>query len=213
MTISELDQAMAAALEDRRLLTHPFYRRWQLGEVTLGELAAYAAQYRHFEAGLPSFLTGLAGALPEGPARDLVAANLRDELGDPVPHLELFERFADAVGAPVETPSPATRALLETYAELGAEGPAAALAGFLAYEAQAPEVAASKAGGLRRHYGIGDDGVGFWEHHADVDARHGAWTAEALAATADDPGVVTAAARRAADAWWAFLDERDAQPV
>ena len=213
MTTTDLDRAVTAALEDRRLLTHPFYRRWELGEVSVAELASYAAQYRHFEAGLPAFLAGLAGDLPAGPARDLVTANLRDELGDPVAHLELFEHFAGAVGAPVEEPSPAMSALLATYGELRAEGPAAALAGFLAYESQAPEVAASKAQGLRRHYGVDDDGVAFWEHHAEVDARHGAWTADALAATADDPSVVTAASRRAADAWWGFLDEREAQRV
>lgn len=211
MTTTDLDRAVTAALEDRRLLAHPFYRRWELGEVSVTELAAYAAQYRHFEAGLPSFLAGLADDLPAGPARDLVTANLRDELGDPVAHLELFEGFAAAVGAPACEPSPAMSALLDTYGELRAEGPAAALAGFLAYESQAPDVAASKARGLRRHYGVGDDGVAFWEHHAEVDARHGAWTAAALEATADDPSAVTTAARRAADAWWTFLDEREAQ--
>lgn len=210
MTPTDLDRALAGALADRRLLDHPFYRRWQRGEVSIAELGAYGAQYRHFEAGLPAFLSALVEELPEGTARRLVAANLADELGDPVPHLELFGAFATAVAATDAPASPATVGLLETYEELLADGPAAALAGFAAYECQAPEVARSKAEGLRRHYGLGDDGVAFWDLHAEVDARHGAWATEALSSTADDVTVVARAARRAADAWWAFLDEREA---
>ena len=41
-----LDQA----LEGRRLLDHPFYRRWENGELIEGELQHYAEQYRFFEA-------------------------------------------------------------------------------------------------------------------------------------------------------------------
>ena len=29
------------------VLEHPFYQRWSRGELTRGELAAYAGQYRH----------------------------------------------------------------------------------------------------------------------------------------------------------------------
>ena len=101
-----LDRALAAALADRQLLDHPFYRRWEAGQVSMAELAAYAAQYRYFERYLPRFLSQLTHALPEGPARDLVAANLADEQGDPIPHAELFEQFAGAVAAGDDAPSP-----------------------------------------------------------------------------------------------------------
>ena len=205
------DISPESALTGRRLLDHPFYRRWEAGQVTMTELAGYAAQYRHFEAALPSLLARLEDLVPAGPARELVAANRADELGDPVPHLELFDRFAAAVDAGPEPASPATAALLATYDDLLEEGGAAGLAGFLAYECQAAEVAASKASGLRRHYGLDDEAVSFWEHHAAVDARHGRWLGEALGQTAaDGPDSVLAAVRRGADAWWAFLDEREA---
>ena len=211
MLRSEVDAVLAEVLRERRLLDHPFYRRWEAGQVTMAELAGYAAQYRHFEAAVPSFLARLEDLVPAGPARELVAANRADELGDPVPHLELFDRFAAAVDAGLEPASPATAALLATYDDLLDEGGAAGLAGFLAYECQAAEVAASKASGLRRHYGLDDEAVSFWEHHAAVDARHGRWLEEALGqAATDGPDSVLAAARRGADAWWAFLDEREA---
>ena len=39
-----------------------------------------------------------------------------------------------------------------------------------AYETQAAAVAATKAAGLRRHYGIDGPGVAFWDVHADLEA-------------------------------------------
>lgn len=210
MQTPQIDTWVDAALEERRLLTHPFYRRWEAGEVSLRELASYAAQYRHFEKHIPGFLTKLAAALPEGSARTLVRSNLEDELGDPVPHTELFERFADAVGAGREDPSPAMGRLLATYDELLDESPESGLAGFLAYESQAAEVAKNKADTLREQYGFDTDAVGFWDHHARVDVQHREWTRDALAVAMSDPSRSEAALQEAADAWWAFLDEREA---
>jgi hypothetical protein len=40
---------------------------------------------------------------------------------------------------------------------------------------------------------------------------HGDWALDALALLGADPADVTDAARRGADAWWAFLDEREAE--
>lgn len=199
---------LAAALSGRRLLEHPFYRRWERGEISRPELAAYASQYRHFERYLPDFLSQLVAALPEGTARDLIAANLADELGDPIPHVELFEGFASAVGASPDDVSPATRNLIGMFEELLAIGPLPALAGFVAYESQSSEVAERKAEGLRCHYGLDGDGVSFWEHHATVDTRHGEWAVQALEQACEDPTVLVSFAKRSADAWWSFLDER-----
>ena len=213
MSSLQTDSALSTALSGRLLLDHPFYRRWEAGQVGGAELGAYAAQYRHFEAALPSLLARLEALLPAGPARDLVAANRADEQGDPVPHLELFDRFGAAVGAWPAPAGEATAGLLATYDDLLGQGGQAGLAGFLAYESQAAEVAASKASGLRVHYGLDEEAVSFWDHHASVDARHGAWLAEALGQVASDHESVVSAARRAADAWWAFLDEREAAAV
>jgi pyrroloquinoline-quinone synthase len=210
MSLSSVNAGLTAALVDRRLLEHPFYRRWELGEVSMGELADYAAQYRHFEHYLPVFLTKLVAGLPEGSARELVAANLADEEGDPVPHVDLFERFARAVGAEANIATPAMAELLGTYGKLLDEAPTAALAGFLAYETQASDVARRKADGLRRHYGLDDHAVSFWQHHAQIDAQHGAWAQRAFEQCTDEPVRLVPFARQAADAWWTFLDEREA---
>lgn len=213
MNKSNVEDVLAAALRGRRLLEHPFYQRWERGQVSMDELGAYAAQYRHFERYLPTFLTRLLSDLPAGSSRELIAANLADEKGDPVPHLEMFERFASAVGAQEATMSSSTMHLLGTYDELLAEAPTAALAGFIAYECQASEISHRKADGLRRFHGLSLGDVSFWEHHAAVDVKHREWTLRAVEDSADDPVSLEACVRRGADAWWAFLDEREAAAV
>ena len=87
----------------------------------------------------------------------------------------------------------------------------AALAGLAAYETQAADIAASKGDGLRRWYGMDAAGTRFWDVHAAMDADHGAWAVDALALLGADADTVAAAAGRAADAWWALLDERQAE--
>jgi pyrroloquinoline-quinone synthase len=208
------DDAVRRAVAGRELLAHPFYQRWQAGQLAEGELADYAVEYRSFEAALPAVLTAVAhrfradGAMA---AADSVEQNLADELGCPEPHLALFDRFAEAVGSnQAASTGPAAEALVATYFDLVAEGPAGALAGLAAYESQASAIAASKADGLRHWYDIDTRGTAFWDVHATMDVDHATWATDALDQAGADPAQVERAARRAADAWWALLDERQA---
>ncbi|HXQ90113.1 MAG TPA: iron-containing redox enzyme family protein [Acidimicrobiales bacterium] len=211
MLRTQIDAVLDEVLRDRRLLAHPFYRRWEAGTLERRELAAYAAQYRHFEASLPGVLEQLIEAVDDPTARRLVQANLDDERGVPAPHLELFDGFAEAVGAPVGADAtPVTAALVDLYTSVAQESPVAALAALAAYEVQASEIAASKADGLRTRYGVHDTGTRFWDVHAGVEQSHGEWTCDALTRLAVDPDEVHRGATAAASAWWAFLDEREA---
>jgi pyrroloquinoline quinone (PQQ) biosynthesis protein C len=212
MTTVRIQEALADALRDRELLTHPFYRRWEAGTLAEGELAAYAEQYRLIERELPVTLAAIAAHLPRGTARSLVEANLADELGVPAPHAELFESFAAAAGARADVaPTSATAALLTAIRAAAASDPVAALAMVAAYEVQASDIAASKADGLRRHYGMDADGTSFWDVHTTQETDHAGWSTDALGGLGADADVVRAAARVSAEAWWSFLDEREAQ--
>jgi pyrroloquinoline-quinone synthase len=196
------------ALDGRRLLTHPFYRRWEAGGLEPAELARYAEQYVHIERCVPETLRAAAEGLEAGPARAQVEANLAQELGPDQTHVELFASFAGAVEAGDAAPSPATRQLVELCRSAAACGPAEALSVLGVYEVQAAEIARTKADGLRRHYGLDAAGTAFWDVHAAIEDAHAAGTMEALAGA--DPAVVLASARAAADLWWRFLDEREA---
>ena len=125
---------------------------------------------------LPGFLAELSAELEA--AAELVAANLADEVGGPQGHLEFFEDFAAAVGAPSdEAASPAMTRLLDVYAGSLAAGDGARALGVLAgYEVQAAEVAASKGDGLAERYGLDEDGCAFWRLHAELEEAHAAWT-------------------------------------
>jgi len=211
-----LSDAVDAALEGRQLLSHPFYQRWQAGLLGDDELAEYAVHYRAFEVALPAVLSATVGQLRddgEVEAESMVSRNLSDELGRPEPHLALFDRFASSLGgtATSTVPGPAAEALVQTYLDLAEDGPVATLAGLAAYETQAAGIATTKAEGLRHRYGLDSGGTEFWDVHAAMDAEHGEWALEALFVLGADSTDVGESARRAADAWWAFLDEREAQ--
>ncbi len=207
---ADLNQLFDEALRDRRLLQHPFYRRWEAGQLDLEELSEYAGQYRHFEAALPDVLDTVARGLEDPGARALVQANLSDELGEPSSHLSLFDDFTAAVGGSSSAEAaPATEALVDLYRDRSLSDPVGALAALAAYELQAPQIASSKANGLRSHYGVSPRGTRFWDVHGVMDERHGAWSLDALEAVVRDEDVVRVAARQAADAWWSFLDERE----
>ena len=209
MRRAHVQDLLESVLSDRRLLSHPFYRRWEAGELDQRELADYAGQYRHVEAVLPEVLEQVAAALPPGRARRSVEATLGDELG-PVPHLALFDDFAAAVGSPGATePTAATRMLVDCYRSMAAEGPVPALAALAAYEVQSSGIATTKGDGLRAHYRVGPAGTRFWDVHAALDGTHAEWTTRALGDLAADDRSVSVPAAAAAGAWWDFLSERE----
>ncbi|HMC40721.1 MAG TPA: iron-containing redox enzyme family protein [Acidimicrobiales bacterium] len=208
MPTQELHEAVQSALAGRRLLDHPYYQAWQDGALTEADIARYAGQYRHFEQALPDVLAATAGQIDDPATRRLVEANLADETSAPA-HLDLFDRFAAALGATRPEPAgPGAAALVDTYRQAVASGPEAALAVIAAYEVQAADIAATKGAALRRHLSAGPDATQFWDVHAGIEAAHARWTVEALDALAAAPGPVRSWARASADAWWAFLDEQ-----
>lgn len=211
MSTSDLSVAFDRAISEHRLLGHRYYRRWQEGLLTVEDLAAYAEQYRHVERCLPAALAVAAESLEEGTARQLVEENLRDERFRPRPHAELFEQFAVAVGAErVADATEATRHLVALYDDAASSGAVFLLSVIGAYERQAAQVARTKAETLRGHYGLTAEETEFWDVHAELEETHAAWTVEALGLLGASATTVEDFARASAQAWWAFLDERDA---
>ena len=203
-----LQATLDTALADLQLLKHPFYQRWEAGELHRDELTDYVEQYRYFEAMLPIFLESLSEQLPVGPSKDLVLANLSDEVSPPS-HLDLLEQFARFLDADESAISPAMLALVSSYSSLLQRSPASSLAGLWAYESQGAAIADSKAEGLVDHYGAGPDAIAFWSAHGTIEEDHAKWTLEALESLDPDVDEVRSAALLIAQAWWSFLDERE----
>ncbi|HVB50859.1 MAG TPA: iron-containing redox enzyme family protein [Acidimicrobiales bacterium] len=209
-TNTDLLQHFDETLRNRQLLSHPFYRRGEAGDLQRDELKHYAEQYRHFETMLPTFLEELSGQLLDGSAKDYVMANLADEVRPPS-HLALFDSFARFCDAEATPMSPATTSLLNAYREVQRRGAVSALAGLLAYESQGAAIADSKAAGLKENYGASDDAITFWIEHGSVEADHATWTFDALSSLEPALDEVGEAARLVGDAWWEFLNERGPQ--
>jgi len=207
--------AIDRMIEERHLLMHPFYVRWQKGKVTPEALRSYAIQYYAYESALPKFLETAMAHLPDGPALESLKDNLADEAGGPVPHPELWLRFAEALGVSREevkdTPLlPRTANLVHTYESLCERGPDEALAALYAYEAQFPAVAASKADGLRRFYGVTSPAaLEFFDLHATLDHEHAAGIRTGLV----DSEPARESVALALDAWWNMLDSFEAMLV
>lgn len=199
-------------IEDRHLLRHPFYERWQKGKVSQDVMREYAKQYYAYESKLPAFLTSALTHLEDGPAKDAVAANLADESGMPEPHPELWLRFAEGLGVSREDVlsaqlTPRTINLVETYASLCERGAEEALAALYAYEAQFAAIAKTKGDGLREFYEMTDEeALKFFDVHATLDDEHAA----SLRSGMVDSELSHESIHLAMEAWWCMLDQFEA---
>jgi pyrroloquinoline-quinone synthase len=181
----------------RNILEHPFYTRWERGELTREELATYAGEYRHA-------VVALAGAAET--AAPLAGSEHADEERA---HIALWNEFASALDADVAYP-PKDETARCADAWTSADDPLEALAILYAIEAGQPAVSRTKLDGLVEHYGFEetDDGTAYFRLHAELDHRHAAESRELLerhTAPADENRLV-AAAERALDGNWTLLD-------
>jgi pyrroloquinoline-quinone synthase len=192
-----LFERLADAQERWNVLRHPFYTRWERGELTTAELAYYAGEYRHA-------VVALAGAAEA--AAPLAGTEHADEERA---HLALWDDFAAALDADLaRQPRPETQHCAAAWTS--ADDPLEALAILYAIEAGQPEVSHTKLTGLVEHYGFeeGGDGTAYFRLHAELDHEHAADSRELLErhATAADDARLVAAAERALDGNWALLD-------
>jgi pyrroloquinoline-quinone synthase len=191
--IARLDEARRR----RNILEHPFYTRWERGELSRSELSAYAGEYHHA-------VEALAGAAEA--AAPLAGSEHADEERG---HVALWDDFAAALDADLgRRPNVETERCAAAWTS--ADDPLEALAILYAIEAGQPEVSRTKLAGLVEHYGFADAGRGtaYFRLHAELDREHAAHSRALLEqhAGADDEDRLVAAAERALDGNWELLD-------
>ena len=212
MANAELLARLDAAIAEKNLLKHPFYQDWQAGKLSRQSLQLYAAQYyRHIEA-FPKHLRVLA-ARTEGPLRETVMENLAEEENPSAPHPKLWRDFAAAVGVGEDDITccpalPGTQNVVATFREICGDRPVGeAVAALYAYEAQVPEIAATKIDGLRKFYGINEPkALAYFAIHEEADKAHRAAWRNWLDQHADNDNDIVATAREALNALWGALD-------
>ena len=197
-----MDQTIDGVQTRWNLLEHSFYRRWTVGGLTQNELSTYVKQYAHVVRAVPRWLEQVRGG---------DTAQLSRHIEEERSHIELWERFGQALGVSPEAirlapANEATAALLERGDELASRGEAAAAV--WALEAQTPAVAAAKLAGLSAFYGIGaDDGGEYFAVHEHMDVQHAAELKALLSPESEN--AVTVMSR----ALWDLLTSVEAPPT
>ena len=178
-----VSQAIDTKVASRAMLSHPFYRAWTDGTLSLDTLRSYARQYFHHVEAFPSAVSAVHSNCPDREGRRMLAENLAEEEGlesDKQDHATLWLMFACGLGGDekavrAEQLNPETAALIATFRRLSRQSYAAGLGALYAYESQFPAVATAKIEGLIDRYGIADEEtLRLIRVHATADVEHSA---------------------------------------
>jgi pyrroloquinoline-quinone synthase len=179
------------------VLDHPFYLRWERGELSRDELSFYAGEYRHA-------VVALAGAA----AATGDAEHAREESD----HVALWDEFAAALDAPLDRePTIESCNCADAWRR---EDALEARAVLYAVESGQPDVSRTKLTGLVEHYGFtaGSAGTEYFELHAERDHEHAAASKAVLQQTAPkEADRLVAAAEAALRGNWQLLDGVEAR--
>jgi pyrroloquinoline-quinone synthase len=174
------------------VLDHPFYLRWERGDLTREDLAFYAGEYRHA-------VVALADAAAVG-------GDVEHAIEEAA-HIQLWDDFVAALDAPLDRePNIETRECARAWR---VEDSLEARAVLYAVESGQPDISRTKLTGLVDHYGFapGTKSTGYFELHLDKDHEHAAASAEVLKKAApDDADRLVAAAEAALEGNWRLLD-------
>lgn len=173
--------AIDAAVEQRSMLTHPFYQAWEEGTLTKDALRAYAKQYFHHVEAFPRAVSSVHANCPAAAGRRLLAENLAEEEGlgqGKDDHASLWLQFAVSLGADegevrAVSVNAETRTLIETFRSLSRRSYASGLAALYAYESQLPGIAKTKIKGLVERYDLDEPrALKFFQVHEVADVEH-----------------------------------------
>jgi pyrroloquinoline-quinone synthase len=190
--IERIDEARARW----NVLDHPFYLRWERGELTREELAFYAGEYRHA-------VVALAAAA--------ASAGDPEHAAEEAAHVALWDDFAAALDAPLDRePSPETEECERAWRR---DDPLEARAVLYAVESGQPDISKTKLTGLLEHYGFEAEspGTAYFDVHGERDHEHAAASRDVLAAVGPEAADrLVQAAEEALRGNWRLLDAVDA---
>jgi len=200
----------------RHMLNHPFYQRWNAGELTRGELEEYSRQYYPYTLAFPTFVSAMHAHTEDMVIRQYLLENLIEEERGTENHPELWLRFCDALGVDRDevkgtSANDATAGLIDSMrTHARSEKLHEGLAALYAYESQIPAVAKAKIDGLAAWYGITEPrDVAFFSVHMTADVLHSQTARDLLESLCDTPEKCEEAREAAAqtvNALYRFLD-------
>ena len=154
----DLCERIDEARERWNVLRHPFYTRWERGELTRDELGFYAGEYRHAVVAL---------------AETASAAGDAEHAREEAEHLALWDAFADACGSDPAQANAETAACVEAWT--AGSDRLERLAVLYAIESAQPAIADVKYRGLVEHYGFElGPATDYFTVHSTLDHDHAA---------------------------------------
>jgi pyrroloquinoline-quinone synthase len=180
--LSRLDEQRSAI----DVLEHPFYQRWSAGQLSAGELALYAGEYR---AAVVALARASALAAEQATvAAPKHAAGLARHADEEASHVALWDSFARATAerAGGDDAAIGRETLGETdrcaQAWTAGEELLERLAVLYAIEASQPAIARTKLDGLSEHYGYQPEGpaVEYFTLHERLDREHASQARELI---------------------------------
>ena len=184
---------LETARERWNVLEHSFYVRWSAGALSRDELSFYAGEYRHAVVALADAVreTGEQGHAAEEEA-----------------HIELWDQFAEAVGAPrSSSPQPETERCVEAWT--AGRDTLESLVATYAIESGQPAISRTKLDGLVEHYGMNEGpATEYFALHAERDLEHAAQSRALIEERIDgaDQERLLAVAEGALRGSWELLD-------
>ena len=213
--IKELDHI----LEEKSILKHPFYQKWNEGKLTLGELQGYAKQYYHFVKHFPMFVSSVHSYCTDTGIRRMLVENIADEDGFNTgieDHPALWVKFANSIsvtGQDCENTVPVAEvkdSIDGFYKLCRSRDYRVGLAALYGYEKQIPEVSRVKIEGLKKFYNIsGEEDIKFFSVHHEADIYHSRSELEAILKSCDTDEAkqnVLDAVKKSAGLYWQMLD-------
>jgi pyrroloquinoline-quinone synthase len=187
------------------VLEHPFYERWNAGELEPHELSFYAGQYRHAVLALAD--ASQLAAAKAGPEH---AAALGRHAQEEQSHIELWDDFSRAVGGQERGEEPLTQTHACAVTWTAGEDLLEHLAVLYTVEASQPAISTTKLHGLTTHYGLPSDssGLHYFKLHATLDVEHARQARELISELAKDADAerMLARAEAALQGNWTLLD-------
>lgn len=213
--IKELDRV----LEEKSILKHPFYQKWNEGKLTVGELQEYAKQYYHFVKHFPMFVSSVHSYCEDKNIRKMLVENIADEDGYKTgisDHPELWVNFAKALGVSeneaesVEVVDEVKKSIDGFYSLCRNNDYRVGLAALYGYEKQIPEVSSVKIDGLKKFYNIENEkDIEFFSVHHEADIYHSKAELDAIMASCkseEDQKKILDTVEKSAGLYWQMLD-------
>lgn len=219
MTNNQFISELEKILEEKSILKHPFYERWNEGKLKINELRDYAKQYYHFVKHFPMFVSSVHSNCEDTGIRRMLVENIADEDGYNTgieDHPELWLMFAHSLGISKQECENAgicreVQDSIEGFYRLCRNKDFRVGLGTLyGYEKQIPEVSRIKIEGLKNYYCIdNEEALKFFTVHHKADIYHSKAELDALLKSCDTDekkDKVLDAAKKSASLYWQMLD-------